>query len=149
MPVITNPSDPGFQEAVKQWGEAGYDITPRGEAPPLKFFASDELEQFKAQGKAVIDSMKLFLGDKDIWQFTGAWFVEIVDIQTLNGYQIAQVDKIRAIVEKEGEISYKDSGTLLGCIMSLMLPSIQELLQKQAPGLLSIINVLIRFGGVA
>jgi len=141
-PVTNDPTDPAFQQAVKQWEDKGYKILPALRAPDVSW-----VQEWADWNKATLGAIKTIFGDKDGWAYFGNLFVFSLGEASLNDIQKQDVNGIRAILAK-ADMTFGDLGELHGRILHLMAPELRSFLQTRAPGVLSVLDILGRIGGV-
>lgn len=125
-------------------------LGPKEEPMPeaVKTLDQADLDKFMANVKEFMNGVKTVVADKDLWMFTGAFFVNYVGKGSLTVEQAEKIDRLKEILSKQEEMTYAEAGTVLGVIASLLTPAIEEILKKQAPGVLNVIGLLTRLGGV-
>ena len=142
---LPDPSLPetGLQEAVEQWKEKGYRVLPVFREPDTSW-----VQEWAAWNKEVLGAVRTIFGDKEGWAYFGNLFIYSMGRAELKEWQIQDVEAIKAILAKTGEMSFADLGEIHGRIIHLVTPELRTWLTRQAPGVMSILDIIGRIGGV-
>ena len=140
--LATRTDDPALSAAKSEWEKRGFRVIPRLSAPDITW-----VEEWANWNKEVLGAIKAIFGDKDGWSYFGNLFVYSIGEGALTADQLKEVTAIKAILAKE-QMTFGDLGEMHGRIIHLISPELRTLLQGRAPGVLTVLDVIARIGGV-
>jgi hypothetical protein len=138
--------DSAFQATINEWQtqNPNFKIVPK--AQPIAIDTTI-LTQWHESMKQIMQSMKEIFGDKDTWGYFGALLIYSIGTSNITVAQQTEIDAIKVILAKD-PMTFTDLGEIQGRLIHLVTPELRGIIGAQFPGLLSILDILSKLGGI-